>query len=477
MASTSTSSVQKRFKYDVFISFRGEDTRNTFVGHLYNALKQKGFVTYMDDKKIEKGETIKNQLMKSIEESRFFIIVFSKRYASSSWCLDELAKIMERQSNPEQTAFPVFYDVEPTEVRKQSHAFGEAFKEHENKEAAAAKKWREALKEAANLAGWELKTAANGNESKLIEEVVADISKKLSSVSSSVDRKLVGMEMRIKELLLSLEICTGDEGRVLELEYRGEVKSSKKQKVERECCFIGEATQKTGVAPSRGGLYCISRTLKNGSSVSSESYSLDANLCLICLYQFEPERMSTKIVARILNQALMAMPAPDFSLCLFLIPERVQMDEQFKTLILLSHYLEEKTALIFCIEDRALFCHDCDEPIHSAGSLAANHQRFLATRIRVALSSSSTQEPEKNQQEPPPPSTKNVAAVPQVVPVKTPTHQISRYNSPQWAVDDLLQFSDFESSDKQLEFGELEWLTNYGVFGDEAFPLRQGIRG
>ncbi|KAI7752494.1 hypothetical protein M8C21_010864 [Ambrosia artemisiifolia] len=56
--------------------------------------------------------------------------------------------------------------------------------------------------------------------------------------------------------------------------------------------------------------------------------------------QFEPERMNTQIVARILIKALMAMPAPDFSLCLFLIPERVQMDEQFKTLIVLSHYLE-----------------------------------------------------------------------------------------------------------------------------------------
>ncbi|KAI3973160.1 hypothetical protein MKX01_020895 [Papaver californicum] len=74
--------------------------------------------------------------------------------------------------------------------------------------------------------------------------------------------------------------------------------------------------------------------------VSSESYSLDANLCLLRLYQFEPERMSTQIVARILVKALMAMPAPDFSLCLFLIPERVQMEEQFKTLIVLSHYLE-----------------------------------------------------------------------------------------------------------------------------------------
>ncbi|MFS7943264.1 putative transcription factor interactor and regulator Znf-B family [Helianthus anomalus] len=42
---------------------------------------------------------------------------------------------------------------------------------------------------------------------------------------------------------------------------------------------------------------------------------------------------------------------------------------------------------IFCVEDRALFCRDCDELIHSAGSLAANHQRFLANRIRVALGS------------------------------------------------------------------------------------------
>ncbi|KAL3532746.1 hypothetical protein ACH5RR_006267 [Cinchona calisaya] len=73
---------------------------------------------------------------------------------------------------------------------------------------------------------------------------------------------------------------------------------------------------------------------------ASKTYNLDANLCLLRLYQFEPDRMSTQIVARILVKALMAMPAPDFSLCLFLIPERVQMEDQFKTLIVLSHYLE-----------------------------------------------------------------------------------------------------------------------------------------
>ncbi|CAL9093910.1 unnamed protein product [Musa textilis] len=74
--------------------------------------------------------------------------------------------------------------------------------------------------------------------------------------------------------------------------------------------------------------------------VSSQTYSLDANLCLLRLYQFEPGRISIPIVVRILIKALMAMPAPDFSLCLFLIPEQVQMEEQIKTLIVLSHYLE-----------------------------------------------------------------------------------------------------------------------------------------
>lgn len=74
--------------------------------------------------------------------------------------------------------------------------------------------------------------------------------------------------------------------------------------------------------------------------VASQTYSLAANLCLLRFYQFEPERMSTQIVARILVKALMAMPAPDFDLCLFLIPERVQMEDQFKTLVVLSHYLE-----------------------------------------------------------------------------------------------------------------------------------------
>ncbi|GKB06463.1 Toll/interleukin-1 receptor domain-containing protein [Tanacetum coccineum] len=146
--------------HDVFLSFRGEDTCYNFVSHLYKALVQHGIETYKDDEKIEKGKTIDNQLIKSIEDSRFYIIVFSKNYASSCWCLDELVKIMECQKTSEQTAYPVFYDVEPTKISNQSGVVGEAFKKQENEE--AARKWRDALNEAGSLAGWELKNTLNG---------------------------------------------------------------------------------------------------------------------------------------------------------------------------------------------------------------------------------------------------------------------------------------------------------------------------
>ncbi|GJY00122.1 Toll/interleukin-1 receptor domain-containing protein [Tanacetum coccineum] len=208
MASSSNSSVQKCFKYDVFLSFRGEDTRNNFIGHLYDALQRNCIETYKDDEKIEKGERINDQLLKSIEESRFYIIVFSKNYASSSWCLDELVKIMECQKMTGHMAFPIFYDVEPTQVRKQDGPVGEAFSKPSEQEASG--KWRDAMEELAGLAGWDLKATANGDESKLIQLLVDVIFNKKFSTLSNADGKLVGMETRISDVLSSLEIGTED---------------------------------------------------------------------------------------------------------------------------------------------------------------------------------------------------------------------------------------------------------------------------
>ncbi|PWA47142.1 toll/interleukin-1 receptor (TIR) domain-containing protein [Artemisia annua] len=209
MASTSVSSIQNSFKYDVFLSFRGEDTRKNFVDHLYHALENKGIYTYKDDEKIKQGKMISDELIKAIEDSKFYIIVFSKNYASSSWCLEELVKIMEcRTMDDEHTAYPVFYDVEPTEVRKQTGAAGVAFEKHKDEK--AARKWREALKEASDLAGFELKSIANGHEAKFIQKIVEEISLELRFINSSIDGNLIGMEPRVNKVISSLEPGVGD---------------------------------------------------------------------------------------------------------------------------------------------------------------------------------------------------------------------------------------------------------------------------
>ena len=65
------------WKYDVFLSFRGEDTRNNFTGHLYKALDQKGIDIFMDNEKLRGGEEISSTLVTAIQRSRCSIIVLS----------------------------------------------------------------------------------------------------------------------------------------------------------------------------------------------------------------------------------------------------------------------------------------------------------------------------------------------------------------------------------------------------------------
>ena len=148
-----------RWKYEVFLSFRGVDTRRGFTDHLYAALQRKGILTFRDDEELERGKPISLELLKAIEESRFAIVIFSRNYAFSTWCLDELAKIVRCMRETGLTVCPVFYDVDPSNVRKQTGTFGEAFSEHENCFTENIKKveiWRDALTEVTNLSGWHL---------------------------------------------------------------------------------------------------------------------------------------------------------------------------------------------------------------------------------------------------------------------------------------------------------------------------------
>ncbi|TKY68442.1 TMV resistance protein N [Spatholobus suberectus] len=153
------------FRYDVYLSFRGADTRMGFASHLYDALCQRGIRTFLDNTKIGKGDEIWPTISKAIEESRSAIILFSQNYASSSWCLEELAIILDGFKEKKlRHVFPVFYDVSPSDVRRQRGSYGEAFARHEKTfkdDQEKLNRWRMALHHAANLAGFVSTTYPN----------------------------------------------------------------------------------------------------------------------------------------------------------------------------------------------------------------------------------------------------------------------------------------------------------------------------
>ncbi|KAL5552553.1 hypothetical protein UlMin_039954, partial [Ulmus minor] len=163
-------------KYDVFISFRGGDTRHNFTGHLYSALCRNQVKTYIDEISLEKGDDISRALPKAIEESAISIIIFSPNYASSTWCLDELLHILKCKRDKSQIVLPIFLGVDPSDIRKQKGSYGAAFVKHRKRfkqrrlrlfclcfiarkrfknEMDKVQEWRQALIEASKFSGWD----------------------------------------------------------------------------------------------------------------------------------------------------------------------------------------------------------------------------------------------------------------------------------------------------------------------------------
>ncbi|CAK8577161.1 unnamed protein product [Lathyrus sativus] len=251
----SGSSTRKTWKYDVFVSFRGEDTRNNFTDHLFGALHKKSIITFRDDAKLKRGEDISSELLQAIEGSQILIVVFSTNYAASTWCLQELAKIADCIQVSGQTVLPIFYDVTPSEVRKQSGVFEKSFQEHEERFKAKleeVQRWRRALTQIANLSGWDVKDKSQYTEiGKIIKEVTCLLGNKYSNLRSDI----VGVHSRVEELenLLTMD-SDDDDVRVLGICGMGGIgkttlATALYAKISNQfdaCCFIDDVSKVYG---------------------------------------------------------------------------------------------------------------------------------------------------------------------------------------------------------------------------------------
>ncbi|KFK43944.1 hypothetical protein AALP_AA1G195000 [Arabis alpina] len=160
-------------RYDVFLSFRGDDTRRNIVSHLYAALDGNGINTFKDNLKLEVGDHFSDELHRAIQDSNFAIVVLSENYASSSWCLTELQLIMESYTRGDIKVIPIFYGVDPSDVRKQLESFGLGRYQGQVTEDRV-HGWKNALQLVAGLSGVDSRNCAE--EAMMVTNIVVDIS-------------------------------------------------------------------------------------------------------------------------------------------------------------------------------------------------------------------------------------------------------------------------------------------------------------
>ncbi|XP_050373452.1 disease resistance protein RUN1-like [Argentina anserina] len=192
-----------RLRWDVFLSFRGEDTRETITKNLYETLQRRGLRVFLDNDGLHRGDDIGPTLLEAIDDSAAAIIVLSRRYAESRWCLKELAKICESRRR---LILPLFYEVDPSHVRRQTGPFEEHFTSHEQEfDSATVCGWRTAMTKVGNKAGYIFDSKRN-EEDLIIQRLVKDVLAEMNKIPMGLTPYPVGLLSRVEEVIKLLDI-------------------------------------------------------------------------------------------------------------------------------------------------------------------------------------------------------------------------------------------------------------------------------
>ncbi|CAL1363328.1 unnamed protein product [Linum trigynum] len=201
-------------KYEVFVSFNGEDNRRGFTTHLCHSLSSKLGISvfYKDEIRFGASVTAPPELLRAIDGSRIAVVVLSRNYADSPCCLNELLHILRHRKSRGLPVIPVSFDVDPSDFRK---PYGGRSHSSAGDDKVRRRSRDDALAELADLPGFA--TADYGNDMDMIRGIVAKIWNELNpsttvpSIISSIN-PLVGMEKRVNAVigLLHLDATTPD---------------------------------------------------------------------------------------------------------------------------------------------------------------------------------------------------------------------------------------------------------------------------
>jgi len=95
-------------KYDVLINFTGEDIHRKFVSHLHYALSAVGLTTFLHHQDAVQPMNIQQPILNLC---RIAIVVFTKTYSESAWCLHQLQQIIQCHETYFQPVLPAFFQL------------------------------------------------------------------------------------------------------------------------------------------------------------------------------------------------------------------------------------------------------------------------------------------------------------------------------------------------------------------------------
>ncbi|XLR42073.1 hypothetical protein HN51_020270 [Arachis hypogaea] len=252
---------------DVFLSFRG-GTRYRFTDHLYHALRRNGIDTFRDDENLRVGDELRPVLMNAIENCKMAIVVLCENYASSTWCLDELVKIVDCHEKQGKQVLPIIYRMKPSDVWEQKGSYETAMAKHEDrygKDSEKVKAWRLALSKVntLKLIKW-LHCTENTYEPEFIKNIVRDTADRLPLPEPI--QHVVGLDTCCEQVKSVLNIESNENICMLGIYGPGGIGKTTLarclfDKIKRQfeaSCFLGNVREKS---ESRGSLESLQKTV------------------------------------------------------------------------------------------------------------------------------------------------------------------------------------------------------------------------
>ncbi|KAL4197726.1 hypothetical protein AMTRI_Chr04g252550 [Amborella trichopoda] len=189
--------------YDAFISHRGSELKK-LAEKIHGDLSGLGVSSFVDSREIRKGENLSGVIVEAIRASSIWLVLLSKGFAESPWCLDEVRMMVDERENGESKGIliPVYYNVGPDDLRDVNRGpFKKAFRMHRKSKDYSLEtiaKWEEVLKQVAEIWGPTFKDYSRKED--LVSALVEDVVRRVKSVDMEVAKYPVAIDQRVNEL-------------------------------------------------------------------------------------------------------------------------------------------------------------------------------------------------------------------------------------------------------------------------------------